>query len=1249
MAEQMKRRAQLRTATLRIAALGAFTACLMAMLASNASAEYLGHVLTGQIEGAGTHPMPGQGAIAVDNSSGPSHGAIYVTDGGGHRVQKYDSAGNFVLMFGDEVNETTGGDVCPVNPADVCKAGTNGGGSQQLGSPNFVAVDNSAGPSKGDVYVSEFGSRTVRKYSENGVLETGWATGGVLTGIGSANGGPFSLVGGIVVDNAGNLAVLNNGGSQGGKVIKFQQDSTPFPEAISSCVEDRSQSGLAVSPDGTMYYKLNTYGQIQRFTGVVGQCVTFSKSNFESFEVNGKDSLVVDPVTGTVYGVDRQFGPPTKISEYLLDGTGKFPLNSAGVPCPASAMNGISPAYEFGCPFTHAFGQGGGANDVAVNSSTNTVYVTENPPGGGPGRVNIFSPLNVPKATTGVTTAVAQTTATVTGNVDPDGAGTITDCYFEFGPTTTYGNKAPCVPAAPINSPTNVEANFTKLSSGHLYHYRIVAVNALGSAKGSDKTLTTTAPPSINSFSSSDHTATTAILHATIVPNSVATQYRFEYGTTVAYGTSIPVPDEAVGAGSAPVDVEKLLTGLTKLTYHFRVVAHNALGTTITEDQTFNFFPPDCPNRTVRQATGSDYLPDCRAYELVSPGEAGNVVFFPNEAVPVSTYATDPARLAFGGGFGRVEGTNPPNGLSDMYVSTRTPTGWETSFVGLHGEEAQDNCQETANRQLSLIMTFRCEYFILQGVQQPLANVPFVFNAAGKALGKWPVSAPLIPEADSVKGAFQPSPDFSHLAFSSNNVAFAPNGLIQAPGSAYDYNPATGATTIISKTASGQDIAQEPGNLANTNEAISFPGVVPSEFFAGKPVSNNTHPSVSTDGSHILMSTRSGPSETAPIRLYMRVNDAVTYEVSGGKAVNYVGMTEDGSKVFFLAGEQMTGDDTDTSVDLFVWQESTDSIERVSVGEGGTGNTDVCTATGSWTTKCSVRVPESENPPIDNVISGQSGDIYFYSPERLVGVDAAPSERNLYLWHDGEVKFVTAANLNRIQVTPDNRRMAFITNSRITSFDNKGFREMYTYDPGTEIVRCVSCPTEGKELTGNVVGSLNGRFITDDGRTFFFTPDAQVPYDTNEGRDIYEFVDGRPQLITTGTGDLDSTTTPSGQQRTGGLVGVSADGVNAYFATFESLVPEDQNGPFIKFYVARTGGGFPIETPLLPCEAADECHGPVTNSPQVPALASGDDLGSGGNAVSEEKSSKKAKAKRRKHKKRNKHRRHVRRFDGVSR
>ena len=140
--------------------------------------------------------------------------------------------------------------------------------------------------------------------------------------------------------------------------------------------------------------------------------------------------------------------------------------------------------------------------------------------------------------------------------------------------------------------------------------------------------------------------------------------------------------------------------------------------------------------------------------------------------------------------------------------------------------------------------------------------------------------------------------------------------------------------------------------------------------------------------------------------------------------------------------------------------------------------------------------------------------------------------------------------------------------------------------------------------------------MSDDGRAFFATREALVPQDTDGIIDVYEFVDGRPQLITTGTG---TGTSASGLVQLFfvpehiGLEGVSDDGTDVFFTTFDTLVPQDQNGNFVKFYDARTNGGFEPPPPLAPCVAADECHGTGSSSEGTPQLPSGADLGAGSN------------------------------------
>src|SRR5262249_30708188 len=124
--------------------------------------------------------------------------------------------------------------------------------------------------------------------------------------------------------------------------------------------------------------------------------------------------------------------------------------------------------------------------------------------------------------------------------------------------------------------------------------------------------------------------------------------------------------------------------------------------------------------------------------------------------------------------------------------------------------------------------------------------------------------------------------------------------------------------------------------------------------------------------------------------------------------------------------------------------------------------------------------------------------------------------------------------LGRLQVTPDGNFLAFVATSRLTSYNNEGFGEMYRFDMQTHTLICVSCRPDGERPTDSVLASLGGRFISDDGRVFFTTPDPLVATDTNTGvrefkllttvliqragYDVYEYADGRPQLITPGTG-----------------------------------------------------------------------------------------------------------------------------------
>jgi hypothetical protein len=101
----------------------------------------------------------------------------------------------------------------------------------------------------------------------------------------------------------------------------------------------------------------------------------------------------------------------------------------------------------------------------------------------------------VPSVVTKPATAVTGTTATLNATVNPQGSN-VSDCHFNYGPTTSYGSTAPCssLPGSGF-APVPVSAAITGLSGGATYHFQIVATNGNGTGEGGDQTFTTPSPP----------------------------------------------------------------------------------------------------------------------------------------------------------------------------------------------------------------------------------------------------------------------------------------------------------------------------------------------------------------------------------------------------------------------------------------------------------------------------------------------------------------------------------------------------------------------------------------------------------------------------------------------------------------------------------------------------------------------------------------------------------------------------------
>jgi|GEM_PF-2078650 len=159
---------------------------------------------------------------------------------------------------------------------------------------------------------------------------------------------------------------------------------------------------------------------------------------------------------------------------------------------------------QVGCASFPASGSVGGSASASISAiglSPNTIYFfrlcatnlvgTACSDNSG----NFTTPAAPSASTTQITSAdYNSSSATIRGNVDGNG-NPITDCHFDYGSTTNYGQTISCQGAAS----GSVQAVIAT-AAGNTYHYRVVASNAVGTARGSDATFSIPLPPRIDNF-----------------------------------------------------------------------------------------------------------------------------------------------------------------------------------------------------------------------------------------------------------------------------------------------------------------------------------------------------------------------------------------------------------------------------------------------------------------------------------------------------------------------------------------------------------------------------------------------------------------------------------------------------------------------------------------------------------------------------------------------------------------------------
>jgi hypothetical protein len=224
-------------------------------------------------------------------------------------------------------------------------------------------------------------------------------------------------------------------------------------------------------------------------------------------------------------------------------------------------------------------------------------------------------------------TYALSTTATgaqLSGGVYPNGIDTT--YWWEYGPTTDYGQQTPATDMGSGTAPVAVSNSLTGLAPGTTYHYRLVAQNQTGTEYGYDFTLTTPAssttsptqgtatnpttttppppatttttssPPVTEGGSGGSGTSTTpsgaplvtnvrvapaasaATISATIAGRGAATTYALQYGPTASLGRTT---SGSLASSKSTATVTWALRNLSPgKVYYLRAVATNGAGST---------------------------------------------------------------------------------------------------------------------------------------------------------------------------------------------------------------------------------------------------------------------------------------------------------------------------------------------------------------------------------------------------------------------------------------------------------------------------------------------------------------------------------------------------------------------------------------------------------------------------------------------------------------------------------------------
>jgi len=693
---------------------------------------------------------------------------------------------------------------------------------------------------------------------------------------------------------------------------------------------------------------------------------------------------------------------------------------------------------------------------------------------------------------------------------------------------------------------------------------------------------TSLAVPAVQTRSATEVKTTSAVLNGKVNPHNSAVTYQFEWGLDKTYGSSAPAPPASLGKEDNFFHVlEQPIAGLQEGTvYHFRLSAKNASSgvTAHGEDHTFRTSPAAaCPNEQIRAEVSSLALPECRAYEMVTPIEkSANDAGFPgsNNDAGYSYAAADGNAVMFHtrGAMGHAE-----SGLQIFALSRREADGWSTGGAVPLG--TQTNINALTYYPKALIFSPNLDRVVWSATASWLLEIPVstfgtsaVYRAENNGLNQveW-LTRPQIAEPQPPIGSqtytpisFGASPDLETVYFWGDQTLM-PGDNVRASNGGWGLYEYSGDELKHADTLPGGGLPPGGSAPANANGGRN-PESWTSEINRGQ---------VSADGKTLYFITPDpAASGQGPPELYVRRNGESTLvsRNEAGEAApsgatdsvppfshsgQFVFGSPDGTSAIFQSEDALTADaPKDSTVKAYQYDVKANTIKYLP----GLGGATV-------------------------VASSDDGQRFLFEG------------RGLGVWDHGTIKSISnlGGELTPARATADGSD--FVFRARVIPGFNSGFSwQVYRYDLAEEQLSCLSCPPDGVAVsTDATLGpegdgiSANYMISPDAGRVFFDSPDPLIPQDKNSVGDVYEWTPGGLSLISTGQTKVRSL-----------LVASSASGNDVFFSTKQTLDPDDTDGLY-DIYDARVDGGFKQKPHVSPCSGVDLCHG----APQEAAKPSG--------------------------------------------